>query len=627
MCGISGILRLDGTAADPRQLDTLTDGLTHRGPDGRGTWIEGSIGLGHRRLRIIDLSDAASQPMHSADGRFVIVFNGEIYNYQPLRRELEAAGVVFRSQGDTEVLVELFAREGTACLKKLRGMFAFAAYDRQKKMLTLVRDRVGKKPIKFFEHGGMFAFASELKALRMLPACPQGADQEAMHHFLTMMYVPSPMTGIESIEKLPAGHALTIDCATGKRTLERYWSLSYETDEQTTEAQWKEQILSALHESVRLRMIADVPVGAFLSGGIDSAAVVAYMQKMSSSPVKTFTIGSEDPAYDETADAETVARFLGTEHRTIRETLSLDMIGELVRVYEEPFADPSVFPTWLVAKHTRSSVTVALNGDGGDEAFLGYVRYPIIRFSQAWGRVPLVHPMVRFATEILHLLKRDTFSYRVRRFQRGIGKPLPERHLDYLSFFTDDEKAALERAEARSLPRTGEWYARQTTAARARAHDVMHAACSADMDTYLADDLLPKVDMGTMAHALEARSPFLDHELLELAARIPARYKIHGGLRKWILRDALKDMLPHDHLLKKKRGFRVPLNRWFRGELRPQIRQSILDGSPAMWSLLDKPSVERFLNRTDTEPHVDMSDHIWALLWLSEWTRQYTPNQ
>ncbi len=623
MCGIAGIIHLSGETVDPLQLDHVTDALRHRGPDARGTWIRGNVGLGHRRLKILDLSEAAAQPMVSRDGNTVIVFNGEIYNFAELRKHLQALGHVFRSTGDTEVLLKLYEVYGDDCVHKLRGQFAFAVFDARRQRVFLARDRLGKKPLKYFHAGGVFAFASELKALRTLPQCPRGMDHEALHHFLTMMYVPAPGTGFTGIHKLPAAHTLSIDLTTGITEMKRYWELSYELDTSRSFSDWERDLHMTFEESVKLRMVADVPVGAFLSGGIDSAAVVAAMSKISSKPIETFTIGTTHQSHNELPQAELIARKFGTNHHPI--TVSPDIVHllpELVKMYEEPFADPSVIPTYLVAQQTRRFVTVALNGDGGDENFAGYVRYPILKFSRLWSSLP-IHALTLPVVRAFHAVMQTTLSYRSLRFESSIKRPLAQRQLQYLSFFTEEEKRALYKRETPHYSDTFSWYADRTAKARLRADGWLHQAMSADIETYLADDLLPKVDFGTMAHGLEARSPFLDHTLLELTARMPAAYSLRGFTKKWFLKHLLKDTIPTEILTKPKTGFRLPLDMWFRHELKPFVFDRLLSTSSPLSHMFDPDALEGFLEQYYAS-RIDYSDHVWSLLWLDEWMRQYT---
>ncbi len=623
MCGIAGIIRLDQESVDPASLDRLTDALSHRGPDGRGVVCMNNVGLGHRRLKILDLSDAATQPMVSDDGNLILVFNGEIYNFQELRQKLILDGHIFHSTGDTEVLLKLYETEGKECLKKLRGMFAFAIYDRKNGTLFLARDRLGKKPIKYFVNAQTFAFASELKALRTLPECPRGIDSESIHHYLTLMYVPSPQTGIVGIQKLPAATSLLVDVERGiVHTPTRYWSLRYEPKRDYSFEEWKERVTSTFEESVRMRMIADVPVGAFLSGGIDSAAIVAVMAKYSQFPIQTFSIGSPEETHNELPFAKITSTAFKTDHHPMELRPDIvHLLPTLVHQYEEPFADPSSIPTYLMAAETQKHVRVALNGDGGDENFAGYARYPILKFSLLWEKFPqLFHAPIRSLVRKFHDLRHTTLSYRMQRFEDSMSLPWEERYLQYISFFTEEEKSTLFKKQ---YERTDKWHSDRTLAARNRAKHRIEQAISMDIDTYLADDLLPKVDLGCMAHGLEARSPLLDHTLMELTATMPLQYKLRGYARKWMLKHMLRGVVPDAILQKKKTGFRLPLDRWFRTDLRSFVTDRLLSPSSTLNQLLDRSALEEFLETYFNE-HIDYSDHVWALLWLEEWLRQYS---
>lgn len=618
----------DGTPVDRQALDTLTGALAHRGPNGSGLYTDGSVGLGHRRLSVLDLSQAGSQPMYAEDRSVVLVFNGEIYNFAEERIHLEQRGYTFHSRSDTEVLLHLYEEYGPSCVERLRGMFAFAVHDKKRNILFIARDRVGKKPLKYFRSGGVFAFASELKALRTLPQCPRGVDSESVHHFLTMMYVPAPQTGFAGIAKLPAAHTLTIDLQTGKETLERYWQLQYKTDDQRPLSEWKDRIRTTLEKSVRLRMVADVPLGVFLSGGLDSTTLVAVMSGLTDQPIKTFSIGTGEKNHNELPQAAQVARAFGTDHHPIIVQPDIvHLLPELVQAYEEPYSDPSAIPTYLIAREARSSVTVALNGDGGDENFAGYVRYPILLFSERWRRAPsFLHALARQGTNAFHALRNDTFSYRCRRFEHSLSLPWEERLLQYISFFTEEEKRDLYKGGfGQDFPDTGHWYGQRTMGARGCADDLLHKAMSMDMQTYLSDDLLPKVDIGTMAHGLEARSPFLDHHLLELTAQLPSKYQLRGRTTKWILREMVKDILPPDILQKRKTGFRLPLDRWFRTDLQAFVYDHLLETPPLFGEIFDPSRIRSFLDRYFAS-NVDYSDHVWTLLWLAEWMRQYAPD-
>jgi len=626
MCGIAGILRLDGASIDAAVLANMTDALSHRGPDGRGVFIDGHVGLGHRRLAVIDLSEAGNQPMFSDDQNFVLVFNGEIYNFQEKKKMLEGRGYTFRSTGDSTVILALYQEFGEDCVDHLRGQFAFAIFDRKKNSVFIARDRLGKKPLKYFHTKNTFAFASELKALREHPECPTGVNTQAVYDYLTMMYVPTPETGILGIQKLPGAHTMTIDLRSGAVTQKQYWQLQYQSDAKKSVHEWKEELMPLLEESVRLRMIADVPVGSFLSGGIDSAAVTALMAKQSSKPIETFSIGSEEETHNELPDAARIAKLFGTNHHPI--VLSPDIVHllpELVRTYEEPFADPSTIPTYLLARETRAHVTVALNGDGGDENFAGYVRHPILRFSEKYAQLPsFMHTLIRGGTLLYSSLARSTFAYRCHRFQSSIHLPWPERYLQYISFFTEEEKQQLLAPHrSRTFERTDRLFAESTAEARSMGDDLIHRAMSMDLQSYLADDLLSKVDLGSMAHGLEARSPLLDHVLLEKTATIPSTLKLNGRTRKWIFKEILRDILPAATLDRPKTGFRLPLDQWFRTDLKKFVHDRLGAADSPLWQLLDRDAVLAFLI-TYHASKIDYSDHIWSLLWLDEWMRQYT---
>jgi asparagine synthase (glutamine-hydrolysing) len=627
MCGIAGMVRLDGSNVDPGALDRLTDALGHRGPDGHGAHAAGNVGICHCRLSILDLTEAAAQPM-SGDSGCTLTFNGEIYNFQEQRERLEEKGVRFRSTGDTEVLLKLYEDEGPACVARLEGMFAFAIHDPKRGILFMARDRMGKKPLKYFHAGKTFAFASELKALRALPECPREFDRAAILRYLTLMYVPSPDTGFVGIRKLPAAHTLTLDLATGAQTIARYWSPPTPVVFERPEEEWIERINATFTEAVRKRMVSDVPVGAFLSGGIDSGAVVAAMAKLTDRPVETFSIGSTDERMNELPDALLTANKFRTNHHPIVVEPNLpEMLPKLARAYEEPFADPSSIPMMLVAAAAREHVTVALNGDGGDENFAGYVRYKIAAFADLWSAVPgPVHRIVEGGASLFHLLRQDTFSMRCLRFERSMRLPESARYLETLSFFSEAEVRSLLRPGVDPEP-TGRWYADRVREASERGGgDPVRRAMHRDYDTYLADDLLPKVDIATMAASLEARSPFLDPAMLELTGGLPRDMLFRDGSRKWIQRRWLTGVLPDDIVWKKKRGFRIPLDSWFRGPLAYWVDERLMSAPPAFYEIFDREAIEAFL-KTYRQSRMDLSDHVWALLWLCEWMDQYAPDR
>ncbi len=617
MCGIAGIIAFGGSA-DPGEIRRMTDALRHRGPDGEGVFTSGPLGLGHRRLSILDVSDAGAQPMATSDGRRVLTFNGEIYNFREERAHLEAQGVRFRSGTDTEVLLELFAREGPACLDRLRGMFAFAAADLERREVLLARDRIGKKPLYYFVNDRRMAFASEMAGLRVLSDCPRGIDAEAVRHSLVFGYVPAPATGIAGIRKLPAAHALTVRWDTGEVALKRYWSLPTDTlrDDPHSLRQELDRLLS---EAVRMRLVSDVPLGAFLSGGVDSSAVVAHMRRHAPD-VRTFSIGFRG-LRSEIPDAERVASHVGAHSTT--EMLEADVLAELpaiVAAYGEPYGDPSCIPTYFLCRHARRHVTVALSGDGGDENFGGYARYPIAAFSAQMDRLPrLLLGGLRNAAALARVLRRDTFTYRSLLFLDSLKTPLPFRMLDYMGNFTEDELRAVARSPVLADAGASRRMLQESVAPELRGDgDVLNDAMRMDILTYLADDLMPKVDLASMAHGLEVRSPFLDQEVVAFAARIPSALKVQGRRTKVLLKEAVAPLLPPETLRKRKQGFRLPMDEWFRGRDRERIRAELLDAPAAMWELFDRAGVERFWNDYVGSP-TDRSPQVFMLLWMRHW--------
>lgn len=624
MCGIAGIFHGNGHPVDRSDLERMTDALRHRGPDGQGIFIQGPVGLGHRRLAILDTSHAADQPMISADGRFSIVFNGEIYNFQELREQLRTRGHHFSSNGDTAVLLAAYQEFGDSCPEHLSGMFAFAVYDARERTLFLARDRLGKKPLKYFRHGSTFVFASELKSLITHPLCPREVQWADIHDALTLMYVPGPNTGLVGIQKFPQAHSITMTMGESSWMPQRYWHLEYQPTFRGTASDAIQQTSSLFDTAVRQRMVSDVPVGAFLSGGVDSAAVVAYMTRHQSVPVRTFSIGTREQTHNELPDAERIAKLFNTEHQSIHVTPDIvTLLPELIHTYEEPYGDPSVIPTYLLCRDTRPSVSVALNGDGGDENFGGYVRYPILRLAHILGAMPRwLHSTLAHSTALAVVHWKTTLAYRSHRFALSLSKSEERRHVEYLSVFTEDEKRCCYRTH-RSFRDTGSHYESLIAEHDCRGASVLQRALERDIHTYLANDLLPKVDLGSMAHGLEVRSPFLDHTLLEFTATLPDRWKIRGMTRKWLLKKMLANHLPHDHLRRPKTGFRLPLDAWFRGPLKEWCQMKLLEDSPhSYWSLFDRRGIERFMGEYHGSS-IDYSDHVWQLLWTSEWLKQY----
>ena len=627
MCGIAGKISLRGKTIVSEEVDRMTNAIKHRGPDDGGAYIspDKRVGLGHRRLSIIDLSPLGHQPMRYLN-QYEMVFNGEIYNFQEKRDALEREGYRFASHSDTEVILALFDKYQENCLEHLRGMFAFAIYDEHKHILFCARDRVGKKPFKYFFDGQTFLFASELKAILTQPEYEKEPDYEAIHHYLTLQYVPAPMTGFKHIRKLEPGHFLLLNLKTKELKKERYWKLDYSKKLNLPEETWKKLILQKLEESTKIRMIADVPLGAFLSGGIDSSAVVAMMARHSANPVKTFSIGFEEEKYNELPYARMIAKKFKTDHTefTVKPD-AIDILPLLVRHYEEPYADSSALATYFVSKLTREHVTVALNGDGGDENFAGYTRYAAFQISNLLDQFDFLNriagkPLTKFLAKNI----RNTFFDRLHRFSKSLSDDYRRRYLSYTAYFTNEQKAELYTDEFKKKVWSKDTY--NIIASRfleSGSRNRTEQAVYADIAAYLPEDLLAKVDIATMTVALEGRSPFLDHELLELTAKIPFSLKLKGfNNKKYILKEALRGSIPDEILFRPKMGFGVPIDAWFRGELRDYASAKLLNGNLVRRDLFTKSAIEKILH-THTSTSINFSPHIWALLTLELWFEEY----
>lgn len=627
MCGITGKISFSLKNISTQEIKQMNNAISHRGPDDGGTYIspDGKVGLGHRRLSIIDLSPLGHQPMRYMD-RYEIVFNGEVYNFQEKRNMLEKEGYTFASHSDTEVILALYDKYQEKCLDHLRGMFAFAIYDEKENTLFAARDRVGKKPFKYYQDENVFMFASELKAILTQPEYERKPDYTAIHHYLTLQYVPAPLTGFVGIKKLEPGHYMSVDLNTRKIEKKQYWKLDYSEKLDLSEDEWKKRILEKLEESVKLRMISDVPIGAFLSGGIDSSAVVAMMAKHSKTPIKTFSIGFKEEKYNELPYAKKVADTFHTDHTEfIVEPDAISLLPMLVRQYEEPFADSSALPTYSVSKLTREHVTVALNGDGGDENFAGYSRYSAFQMSLLLDHFHFLHknigtPLAKLAANTI----KNTFFDRVYRFSRSLSENYQSRYMDYTSYFTNPQKAELYTDEFKQKVWRNNTYDLIAQAFGGSGSDNRtEQAIFADFNTYLPDDLMVKVDIASMAVALEGRSPFLDHEMLELSAQIPFNLKIKGlDNKKYILKEALRGIIPDEVMFRPKMGFGVPIDDWFRGELKEYSRGKLLGGRLVRDGLFRKEYIEHILDE-HCATQINYSPHIWALLTLELWFEEY----
>lgn len=608
MCGIAGVIMPMQRPSDIEAwLWGMVKALEHRGPDGYGVWFDGPVGLGHRRLAIVDLSEGGKQPMHSADGRFSITFNGEIYNYQELKKELEAAGARFVSTSDTEVLLELYARTGEAMLAKLHGMFAFAIWDAQKRELFFARDRVGKKPFFYQDNVGGFTFASELPALLAYQK-PQ-VDWQAVRLFLGLQYVPSPLTGFVGVRSLEPGH-----CGTwkdGQLNVRSYLEAPLPRFTGTFDEAVKET-RRLFEEAVRYRMIADVEVGCFLSGGMDSSAVAAQMAKQSPKPVKTFTMGFPDWSADERAEAESFAKQIGAEHFSFeaKPDDAVRLIDSILSLYAAPYADSSALPSYLLAQQTKKHVKAVMNGDGGDEFFAGYKRYGYFKKALALRWLAPLLPVAFGPPKLRRMLRT------IRALAGGDAAGYAEMFVG--SYFSEQDLATLLNPEFAS--RTASSKASDFIAKRIKATGV-EAALEFDRASYLPDDLCVKMDRATMAHGLEARSPLLDQNLTRFVASLPVSFHFAKGKQKAVLQAAIADLIPSEVLSRPKRGFQVPLSAWFRNELRSVFVERCLSTDAKVLEVCRREEMERYLHENDRG--MDHGNRLWMLMSLSTWLERY----
>jgi asparagine synthase (glutamine-hydrolysing) len=624
VCGITGIVRNDDRPIDEPLLTRMCEAIRHRGPDEDGFYFNGPVGMAMRRLSIIDLA-GGQQPIHNEARTAWIVFNGEIYNYQELRADLEKQGDRFYTNSDTEVIVHLYDRYGDDCPNHLRGMFAFAIWDESRQSLLLARDRVGKKPLLYAELNGQLVFGSEFSSLLLHPDVSREIKPEAIHHYLSFMCVPAPLTAYRAIRKLEPGH--TLRWHQGRTELKRYWQPDFSQKLKIGEEEAGERTLEILREAVRLRLISEVPLGAFLSGGIDSSAVVALMSEQSSSPVKTFSIGFEEQDFSELAHARRVAEHVGAEHHEfIVRPDALEVLPTLVEHYGEPYADSSAIPTYYVARETRQYVTVALNGDGGDETFAGYERYAAMRLAERYHRLPQIlrKAFVEKAVGLLPTseLKRSR-ARDLKRFIQAASLPKVARYLRWVSVMDATMKNALYTDEFRRRVNGFDpasvlqpWF---TAAGNA---GIVDSVLLTDTMTYLPNDLLPKVDIATMAVSLEARSPFLDHKVIEFAASLPENLKLRGLTTKYLLKKILGKLLPQENLTRRKMGFGVPLAHWFRGSLKEFLREVLLTEKAATRGIF-KPEAVAQLVQEHIAGERDHAHPLWTLLMLELWFQRF----
>jgi len=631
MCGIAGLFHT-GTPkpVDPSRIERMCDAMIHRGPDGNGVWTTSGVGLGHRRLSVIDL-EGSPQPMLSADQSAVIVFNGEVYNFRELRRELEQCGAKFRTAGDTEVILAAYQRWGVNCLDRLDGMFTFAIYDLNKRSLLLARDRLGVKPLFYAQlSDGSLAFASELKGLLAHPLLRKRLDPMALEDYLTWGYVPDTRSILKGVSKLPAGHFLQLEHDQPLPVPRQWWDIDFSQRKRASEADLSAELVNLLRNAVQSRMVSDVPLGAFLSGGVDSSSVVALMSEASSEPVRTCSIGFDVSAVDETSYAEQIAQMFGTAHEArIVGQDDFSAIDKLAAMFDEPFADASALPTWRVCELAREKVTVALSGDGADEAFAGYRRQVFhhhesrIRgilpqglrhgvfgtLGALWPKADWAPRPLRAKSTLLALAESGARGY-----ARGLSVNTEETRT---AIYTDTMLAELSgyRGESELVALMDQ----------APARSGLDQAQYADLKFWLPGDILTKVDRTSMAVSLEAREPLLDHRLIEFAAQLPERMRVRGSTGKFLLKKSMERYLPESILYRPKQGFVTPIAQWLKGPLAGQAR-AIASSSIVAQSGLFEPKQLSAIAEAHISGRVDHSRLLWQLLMLDRSLQQLKPS-
>ncbi|MFQ5900807.1 MAG: asparagine synthase (glutamine-hydrolyzing) [Thermodesulfobacteriota bacterium] len=619
MCGIFGCF---GTNITPDIEEEVLKALSHRGPDDRGAYRDNKTLMIHTRLSIIDLTRAGHQPMLNDSGSLVIVYNGEVYNFRDIREILEKDhNLSFRSDTDTEVILKAYEVWGEACLNRLRGMFSFAILDKDKRKLFLARDRLGQKPLFYYWDEKRFAFASELQALLKCKEIPREVNSEAIHYFLSYQYIPAPLSGFKGISKLPPAHYITRQ--DGKVTVKKYWDIDFSKKIKVVdERELCEEVIERLKESIRIRLVSDVPLGAFLSGGVDSSVIVALMSDMTKGPVKTFSIGFEEEGYNEIPYARQVANLFGTEHNEfIVKYDATEILPELVKNYGEPFADSSALPTFYLSRMTRAHITVALSGDGGDENLAGYDRYLALKLVERLRLIP--SPFYKVMLYFLNCLSQSHNvpgkARRLRRLIEGVTAAKGEEYFEWILNSNKDEENILYSPSFSDIIKglDSRGFIRDIFE-RSSADKAVERAMDADIHSYLPYDLLVKVDITSMSNSLEVRSPFLDHQLMEFMASIPLEYKLKGTIKKYILKRAFRDTLPHNILHRPKKGFGVPLENWFRKELRGYAYDHLLSKEAIERGYFNNKAVEKLLNE-HTSGMRNHSYTIWSLLMLELW--------
>jgi asparagine synthase (glutamine-hydrolysing) len=629
MCGITGWANLDPRTPPPdgaeELLHSMCERMVHRGPDSEGLLVRNGVALGMRRLAIIDLV-TGEQPTFNEDKSVAVILNGEIYNYRELREGLEKHGHSFRSQSDTEVLPHLYEEYGDAMVEKLNGMFAFVLWDSGRRRLLIARDRFGEKPLYWGVFANALLFASEPKVLLAHPAVRSSLNLQALREYLSFDYVPAPLTIYEGINKLPAAHTLTLE--NGKTKTECYWSLSYKTKQPPpAEAEAAEHLRELLADSVRMRLVSDVPLGVLLSGGVDSSTIAALAVRASSEAVKTFSISFAESSFDESQYARAVAKFLGTDHHEERlsANLAANLVGEIGSWMDEPFSDPSLVPTYLLSRFTRKHVTVALGGDGGDELFAGYPMYRGHRWAENYAKLPralrsgLIEPLVGLLPV---KTKNLSFDYKATRFVTGAKYDPVARHHVWFGSFNPDEQEMLLTPEVLRATDGDIYRDARRMLNQCDSGDIVEQMQSLDTRLYLAEDILTKVDRASMAVSLEVRAPFLDPRVAEFAASLPASYKLRGRQTKYILKRAIQDSLPPFVTRRSKKGFGVPVAEWLKGKLRPLARDLLSPERVRKAGLFNA----EYVTKLQDEHERGVANHrklLWTLLMFELWHESF----
>jgi len=615
MCGIAGILSLNDRPVLEEELRAMCAAMVARGPDDEGVYLDRGVGLAMRRLSIIDLQ-TGHQPVCNEDGTVWLVLNGEVYNFRELRAELVGRGHVFATATDTEVIVHLYEELGDRCVERLRGMFAFALWDERRRRLLVARDRIGIKPLYYAVVNGRFLFASELKAILQLREVERTLNWPALDHLLAYKTTPDEDSIVAGVRKLKPGHRLAL-APGGAPAIERYWSLRFDPEQGRSEEDVADELRGRLLESVRLHMVSDVPVGAFLSGGTDSSAVVAAMSAVGAGRIKTFSIGFRDQGFNELPFARTVAERFGTEHHElVLEPAAIERLADLAWDLDEPFGDPSALPTYMVSKLAAQQVKVVLSGDGGDELFAGYREYVVESRER---RARFLPPPARWALGLVSDLMPE--GTKGKNWLRHFSLPGPERYLDAVTLFKSAERRRLLTKEAMAHLLNCQTEQPKIERLRNGTGHWLSELQAMDLDQYLPLDILTKVDRMSMAHSLEARVPLLDHTFVEFAARIPPHMTLKHGRTKRVFVRALRGLLPDEILDRPKQGFAVPLDSWFRQQLKPLVYDTILSERCRRRGILDVSAVERVVRRhADGRP---LDFHLWTLVSLELWCRTF----